>query len=75
MSSNCYQGTLSGTKKGTTHVNEGSNVFLHDLGLVGSIIDIATRNKGCVTSINVTFISDYRNIYIIRIEYSPMTLD
>ena len=56
-------------------IDEGSNVFLNDLGPTGSIIDVATCNRGCVASINVTFISDDGKTYTVRIEDSPMMLD
>ena len=57
------------------HVDEGSNVILNDLGLAGSIIDVAICNGGCVASINITFISDNGKTYTVGIDDSPMTLN
>ena len=59
----------------TIDINKGSNVLLRDIGLVRSIIDVATCDGGCVASINITFISDYGKAYTARIEDFPMTLN
>ena len=57
------------------HINEGNNMLLRDLGLTGSIIDVVTCKGGCVTSINITFITNDGKTYIVRLEDPPMTLE
>jgi hypothetical protein len=58
-----------------THLHKGSNLGLHDIRPMGSIIYVAIHNMGRVTSINVTFVSNDGVVYTIRIEKSPMPLD
>ena len=58
-----------------THIHEGSNMGLRDLGLTGPIIYVATCNRGRVASINVSLVSDDGVAHTARIENSSMTFD
>ena len=57
------------------HVDKASNMRFRYPGLSGTVIGVTACNRGCVVSIDITFVTNNGEANTIRIGDLPMALD